>query len=195
MDLLEGHSLRRRLRRDYRIDVADSLWIMRQSAEALAAMHRAGFLHGDVKPDNIHLVNDGTAVLIDLGFAHRPGENARLREQGYILGTVNYLAPELCAPGASENWASDLFSFGVTFFELVSGKLPYPPGSVTESLRRHACDPPTNIRQFALALPMPLVALIEKLLDRRPGHRPRAAAVVQQLIGLEISTLARRRSA
>src|SRR5436309_973663 len=78
MELLPGESLRRRLRRDYRLDVPTSLWIARQTAEALAALHKAGFLHGDVKPDNIRLVSDGTAILIDLGFAHRPGENAHL---------------------------------------------------------------------------------------------------------------------
>jgi len=54
-------------------------------------------VHGDGKPDNIRLVDDSTAVLIDLGFAHRPGENESFLKQGYILGTLNYLAPELCA--------------------------------------------------------------------------------------------------
>src|SRR5207248_1987924 len=85
MEFLPGESLRRRLRRDYRLDVPTALWIVRQTAEALAALHRAGFLHGDVKPENVRLIDDGTAVLIDLGFAHRPGENPRLRQQGYLL--------------------------------------------------------------------------------------------------------------
>src|SRR5439155_15867292 len=76
MDLLPGETLRRRLRRDYRLDVATAVWIARQTADALAALHRAGFMHGDVKPDNIRLVDDGTTRLIDLGFAHRLGENA-----------------------------------------------------------------------------------------------------------------------
>ena len=74
MEMLPGESLRSRLRRDYRLDTATALWITRQSAEALAALHRVGFIHGDVKPENIRLVDDGTAVLIDFGFAHRPGE-------------------------------------------------------------------------------------------------------------------------
>src|SRR5262245_50446226 len=64
MDLLSGESLRRRLRRDYRLDAPTALWITRQAAEALAALHRAGFLHGDVKPDNIRLTDPGTAILI-----------------------------------------------------------------------------------------------------------------------------------
>ncbi|HXG12278.1 MAG TPA: serine/threonine-protein kinase, partial [Gemmataceae bacterium] len=147
MELLAGESLRRRLRRDYRLDLATTVWVARQTAEALAALHRAGFLHGDVKPDNIRLVDDGTAVLIDLGFAHRPGENVRLHRQGYVMGTANYLAPELCGFRAEADLSSDLFSLGVTIFEMLTGRLPYPPGSVQQTFRRHSCDPPADIRR------------------------------------------------
>jgi serine/threonine protein kinase len=194
MDLLPGESLRRRLRRDYRLGVADAVWVARQTAEALAALHRAGFLHGDIKPDNLRLSGDGTAVLIDLGFAHRPGENAAFLRAGYVLGTANYLAPELCDSEPSEDLASDLFSLGVTLFEMLTGRLPYPPGSLRQTFRRHHCDPPADIRQSAAGLPSALVALVERLLARRPDDRPRAASVVQQLIKLEIAGL-RRRSA
>src|SRR5438067_9479134 len=117
MELLPGESLRRRMQREYRLKLPVALWVARQTAEALAALHRAGFLHGDVKPDNVRLVSDGAAVLIDLGFAHHPGENDALLRQGYVLGTANYLAPELCRPRPHGGAASDLFSLGVTLFE------------------------------------------------------------------------------
>jgi serine/threonine protein kinase len=193
MDLLRGESLRRRLRRDYRLDLADALWVVRQTAQALAALHRAGFIHGDVKPDNVHLVEAGAAVLIDLGFAHRPGENAFFLQQGYVLGTPDYLAPELCRPEPEGDLSSDLFSLGVVLFETLTGQLPYPPGSLNQTFRRHECDPPADVRRFAGELPGPLVRLLERLLDRDPEARPAADAVVQQLIALEIGSLARRR--
>ncbi|MCS6849742.1 MAG: serine/threonine protein kinase [Gemmataceae bacterium] len=195
MDLLEGESLRGRLRREYRLDLPTALWVARQTAEALAAMHRAGFVHGDVKPDNVRLVDDGTAILIDLGFAHRPGENALLLKKGYVLGTVDYLAPELCTPEASGGLESDLFSFGVMLFEMLAGQLPYPPGTVEETLRRHRDERPADIRRLVPGLPGSLAALVERLLARQPAERPRAAAVVQQLVALEIAALRRRRSA
>ena len=195
MELLPGESLRRRLRRDYRLDLPTALWITRQTAEALAGLHRAGFVHGDVKPDNIRLVDDGTAVLIDLGFAHRPGENAAFFEKGYILGTVDYLAPELCAAAPSADLTSDLFSLGVTLFEMLAGQLPYPSGTLEQTLRRHQCDPPADLRRLAGPQPPPQVPLIERLLARKPAERPKAAAVVQQLIALEIAALGRRKSA
>jgi len=195
MELLPGESLRRRLQRDYRLDAAEAVWIVRQTAEALAALHRAGFLHGDVKPDNVRLVDDGTAVLIDLGFAHRPGENAAFLRAGYVLGTADYLAPELCDDAPDEDRASDLFSLGVTFFELLTGRLPYPPGPLLQTFRRHRCDPPADLRRLRPDAPAGLAALVGRLLAHRPADRPRAAAVVQQLIRLEIDGLRRRRPA
>ncbi len=195
MDLLAGESLRRRLRRDYRLDLASALWVARQTAEALAALHQAGFLHGDVKPENIRLIDDGTALLIDLGFAHRPGENNHLVNKGYVLGTVNYLAPELCGNEFEDTLSSDLYSFGVTLYEMVAGRLPYPAGTIEETFKRHCSEPPADIRRFVPSLPSALLGLINRLLARRPADRPRAAAVVQQLIGLEIAALQRRKSA
>jgi eukaryotic-like serine/threonine-protein kinase len=160
--------------------------VARQAAEALAALHQAGFLHGDVKPDNVRLIDDGTAVLTDLGFAHRPGENAAFLRAGYVLGTANYLAPELCDELPAEDFTSDLFSLGVTLFEMLTGQLPYPPGSLRQTFRRHRCDPPAKL---TANLPAELVQLVERLLAHRPEDRPKAAAVVRQLVSLEIATL------
>jgi serine/threonine protein kinase len=194
MDYIPGESLRRRLRRLYRLPVSEAVWVVRQTAEALTALHRAGFLHGDVKPDNVRLTDAGEAVLIDLGFAHRPGENATFLRQGYVLGTANYLAPELCGSEPAEDFASDLFSLGVLFFEVLTGRLPYPSGSVVQTFRRHACDPPADIRRSAGRLPQVLVALVERLLEHESDRRPRAASVVQQLIRIEIDGLRGRRA-
>jgi serine/threonine protein kinase len=192
MELLGGESLRRRLRRDYRLDVHTTVWVARQTAEALAALHRAGFVHGDVKPDNVRLVEDGTAVLLDLGFAHRPGENDALWREGYVLGTADYLAPELCRPEPQGGPAGDLFSLGVTLFETLTGRLPYPRGTLGQTFRRHGCDPPADVRHSGVPVPRELAQLVTRLMARHPEERPRAAAVVRQLIALEIAALRRR---
>src|SRR5262249_12409195 len=139
--------------------------------------------------------NDGTAKLIDLGFAHRPGENAAFMRDGYLLGTVNYMAPELCANAPQADQRADLFSFGVTLFEMLTGQLPYSKGDARQTLKRHRCDPPADIRQFAGGLPSRLIILVERLLAHKQEERPRARAIVQQLIALEIGALGHRRAA
>jgi serine/threonine protein kinase len=194
-ELLGGESLRRRLRRDYAFDVPTALWIARQTAEALAALHRKGFLHGDVKPDNVRLVADGRAVLLDLGFAHRPGENAPFLEQGYILGTVQYLAPELCGAEPRDDPRSDVYSLGMTLFEMLTGTLPYPEGGVEHTLWRHQHEAPARLRDHVPNVPLGLPELMDRLLAPEPEDRPRAEALVQELIRFEIASLGRRKAA
>jgi serine/threonine protein kinase len=195
MEMLAGESLRRRIRRDYRLDVPTALWIVRQVAEALAVMHRKGFIHGDVKPDNIRVVADGQAILLDLGFAHRPGENASLLEAGYVLGTVNYLAPELCGSEPQDDFRCDIFSLGVTLFELLTGQLPYAAGTTSEILQRHQSEQPRDIRSLNAAIPARLADVVGRMLMHDYRQRPRAVALVGELINLEIATLGQRRSA
>lgn len=195
MELLPGESLRRRLKREHRLDVPSSVRITRQTAQALLALHQAGFVHGDVKPDNIRLVDEGTATLIDLGFAHRPGENAHFFDKGYILGTVNYLSPELCDPSPTEDTSTDVFSLGMTLFEMLAGKLPYPTGSLEGMFFSRCNQAPEDICSVVDGLPSALVNLLARLLAREPGDRPRAGAVVQQLLLLEMESVGRRRSA
>lgn len=191
MEMLEGESLRRRLRRDYQLDVASSLWIARQIADALAALHRKGFLHGDVKPDNVRMLEEGRAMLLDLGFAHRPGENANLLERGYVLGTANYLAPELCGSQPWDEKKSDVFSLGILLFEMLTGRLPYPAGSERETMRRHQSEAPADLCDH-LADPMRgLPELLDRMLAMEAKDRPSALEVVHELIGLEIQTLRR----
>src|SRR5207237_5661226 len=84
LEYLDGETLRDRLQRDYSLDLRIAAWLGRQIAEALAALHRAGFIHGDVKPENVRVLEAGTAVLVDLGFTHRPGENGVFADEGYI---------------------------------------------------------------------------------------------------------------
>ena len=195
MELLDGESLRSRLNRENSAEMAASIWIIRQVAQAMAALHRKGFIHGDIKPDNIRLADDRTAKIIDLGFAHRPGENAVLRESGYVLGTPDYMSPEACAFVVDPDERSDIFSLGVTLFEMLTGRLPIRPGTTIQTLQRHCCERPADIRDFNESLPAPLVNLVHGMLSRFAADRPRASAVVQQLIALEIANLPQRRSA
>jgi serine/threonine protein kinase len=177
LEFLDGQPLRDRLECDYALDLRSAAWIGRQMAEALSALHRAGFVHGDVKPENVHLLDAGTAVLMDLGFTHRPGENGVFADEGYVLGTANYLAPELRGDKPDDGPAADWYSFGVMLYEMLTGERLDEDGTTADQ------DWPPR-----------LTSLLDGLLARNPSGRPADALVVHELIALEIAALGRRRA-
>lgn len=188
LEYLDGESLRDRLQRDYALDLRTTAWIARQMAEALSAVHRAGFIHGDVKPENVRLLDSGTAVLVDLGFTHRPGENGVFADEGYVLGTANYIAPELCGADPLDGPAADWFCFGVMLYEMLTGSLPPKQSPKSESPNSNP-----DVLRFGPAPPR-LTGLLEGLLARQPAARPLDAIVVHELMALEIATISRRRA-
>ncbi|HVK12561.1 MAG TPA: serine/threonine-protein kinase [Gemmataceae bacterium] len=181
MERVPGRSLRWYLRRADWLTPRLAGDVGRQVAEALAALHAAGYLHADVKPDNLHLSPGGQAKLLDLGFAHRPGEDPGLLDDGFVLGTANYIAPEVCTGLAAEGPAADVFSLGVSLFELFTGCLPYPDGSVDETMTRHRDGAPDRLADWRGAWPAGAAALVDAMLARDPAGRPTAAEAAGEL--------------
>src|SRR5262249_33614332 len=142
MELLPGESLRRRLRRDYRLALPDALWVARQTAEALAALHRAGFLHGDVKPDNVRLVGAGAAVPIDLGFAHPPRARRHppFPARGCRPGPPDLPGPQFVPGPPRAGLARRLFQPGGDAFRDAARPPPPPAGLFGPAL------PPPRLR-------------------------------------------------
>ena len=192
MELLPGQSAKRRLTDRGPLPLPVALAVGRQAAEALAALHAAGFVHGDVKTDNVRLVAPGRAVLVDLGFAHRPGDLVSWAESGHMMGTPNYLAPELCVKPPDDTPAADVFGLGVTLFELLTGELPYPTGAVRDVVRRRRADGPADLRRVTGEWPTGLPELLAAMTAPDPTDRPRAKPLVQKLIALQILAMRKR---
>jgi serine/threonine protein kinase len=181
MERVPGRSLRRVLRSRGWLPPPVVGKIARHVAGALAALHAADFVHGDVKPENLHLGPGRKTTLLDLGFAHRPGEIAKLLGAGYVLGTANYVAPELCETPGSDGPAADIFSLGVTLFELLTGKLPYPDGGISEMMEWHRDRRPESLWTWRGDWPIGMSELVDRMLSREPHQRPAAADVKREM--------------
>ncbi len=180
MHPVAGTSARQALEPNHGVGRRRAVWVARQVAQAVDALHRSGFIHGDIKPDNICLAKSGAAVLVDLGFAHRPGEMMDLLKRGGLLGTANYLAPELAQGGTIDGTPADVYSLGVTLHELLTGRLPPPAeGDIHHATVEDRC------RGSRLG------ALIARMLATNPARRPRIGAVLAELIRAEINLLRR----
>ena len=124
MPWLEGASLGARLAEGQQFGVPEALWIVRQTAEALDALHTAGWMHGDVTPGNIHVSPTGHVTLLDLNFARRRDEFGSAVDRP-IMGTCGYMAPEYLTSALRPDIRSDIYSLGAVLFEILAGRRPY----------------------------------------------------------------------
>ena len=123
MEYLESENLAQRIRRDGPADPDQAAMLVAQAADALAAAHRAGIVHRDVKPSNMLVTRDGLLKLGDFGIA-RAKSDVTLTQAGFVTGSPSYLAPEVAA-GQSATPASDVWSLGATLYHVVEGEPPY----------------------------------------------------------------------
>src|SRR5690606_23730991 len=142
LELVEGLNLRDRLRRGG-LPLQEARTIARGIAAALAAAHGAGVVHRDLKPDNVVLTHAGVKVL-DFGLARSLDDERsqqRVTREGEVLGTVGYLSPEQ-ALGKPLDARSDVFSFGVLLYEVLTGRLPFEGATFGEAAVALANDTP-----------------------------------------------------
>ena len=180
MEFLEGRDLVPYTKPGHLLALPRTLSIVARVAEALAYAHRNGVVHRDIKPANILYdpAND-TVKVTDFGIAHVAGASSR--RAGIVAGTPFYMAPEQLA-GRRSGARADIFSLGVTLYQLASGELPFRGDSMAEVLRRIACEAHADIRDCQPALPARVVAIIDKALAKNPGERYRDADLMARAV-------------
>ena len=150
-----------------------SIYIISQMVDALGAVWRAGLVHRDIKPDNILVGGNGQAKLIDFGLAKQPVLQAMAGNQGQELaGTVSYIAPEQAKDASIVDLRADIYSLGVTFYEGLTGKLPFDAKNRIQMIFHHLNSIPAPPNQVNPAVP-PLVSdLCLWMLVKNPAERP-----------------------
>jgi serine/threonine protein kinase len=181
MELVEGGSLRDFLRRERTLPPAEAATLLSEVAGALAEAHRNGVVHRDLKPDNI-LLDQGSTRLTDFGIARLLGTSG-VTTSGAMVGTANYLAPEVIY-GGNATTAVDVYALGVTLYELLTGRPPYAGGPAWAVLRRHVERTPDPVA----GMPPAAWRVITACMDRRPGRRPKAEELVTTLRTLAKAT-------
>jgi tRNA A-37 threonylcarbamoyl transferase component Bud32 len=172
MEFLEGSTLAATLKQHRRIAPRSVVWLGEQVVAGLGYAHERGIIHRDVKPANLLVTRDRTLKLMDFGVA-KILEEAR-RRRTLIGGTPAYMAPEQAA-GETVDGRADLYALGATFFELLTGKVPFGRG---ESAHRDPDKDPPDPRSIANGIPDPLAELILAMLRVRLDDRPPSAADV-----------------
>lgn len=139
MEYLDGGDLKQLVKRG--ITVEQSLVVLRQIAEALQHAHDKGFIHRDIKSQNIMFRADGTAVLTDFGIVKDISAETGYTLDGTSVGTPNYMSPEQALGSKTIDWRTDIYSLGVTFYEMLTGSVPYVADSAIAVALKHIKDP------------------------------------------------------
>ncbi len=196
MDLMVGESLRKRLRRGP-LHASEAASVIDEVSSALMAAHDKGFIHRDLKPDNVYLIDqEGTwplVKLLDFGLAKLmpevAGPAAFITKTGVMLGTPEYMSPEQ-ARGLGVDHRTDIYALGIMMFEVLTGARPFPSsGDAFMTLQYHAEEPPPSLASVLPDLPAEMVQLVDAMLAKEPAARPSLAAVRTVIKRLRVNQL------
>jgi serine/threonine-protein kinase len=187
MPFVEGESLRARLERTGDLPLPDAVRILREIASALAYAHRHGIVHRDIKPDNV-LISDDFALVMDFGVAKALKDSAvasdvpSMTTAGVVIGTPEYMSPEQVSGDPHLDHRSDIYSFGVLAYEMVTGATPFSGRTTQAILAAHAIVTPEPISNHRPNLAPWLGEVIMRCLEKRPSDRPQTASEITHLL-------------
>ncbi len=167
MELIEGITLKDYIRNKGKLSVREAAGVALQVAAGLEAAHRSGIIHRDVKPQNIILSTDGTAKVADFGIARAVTGDTY---NSSVMGSVHYTAPEQARGGYSDA-KSDIYSLGITMYEMLTGRVPFDGDSTVEVALKHLHEKIVSPRQYVPDLPRSIEQIILKCTQKKPSHR------------------------
>jgi serine/threonine-protein kinase len=175
MEYVQGTNLREYLERKGPPELPLALQIMRQAGQAVGAAGEVGLVHRDIKPENLLLTRKGQVKIADFGLCRdKEGEHINLTQTGVTMGTPMYMSPEQ-VQGHALDHRSDLYSLGVTFYHMLAGVPPFRAETSFALALKHVRDEPPSLSVHRPDLPKDLVALVMKLMEKRPADRYQSA--------------------
>ncbi|MHA6251343.1 Stk1 family PASTA domain-containing Ser/Thr kinase [Oceanobacillus sp. CAU 1775] len=169
MEYVDGLTLKEYIQRYGPIEVEEAIDIMKQIVSAIAHAHDNDFVHRDIKPQNILINNFGQAKVTDFGIAIALSATS-LTQTNSILGSVHYLSPEQ-ARGGMATKKSDIYSIGIVFFELLTGRLPFSGQSPVSIALKHLQNETPSVRRFNQDIPQSVENVVLKATAKDPFHR------------------------
>ncbi len=180
VDYVPGGSLGDRLQDSTPLEVAEVVRVVSEVAAGLDALHQAGIIHRDIKPGNILFAADGTALLTDFGLAKGPAYTV-LTKPGQVMGTLDYLAPELIR-GEPGTPLTDVYALGCLAFECAIGKAPFADKGLFEVGLAHLEEPPPDPSAERPGLSPGFAAALLTALEKDPAQRPPSAGAFANLL-------------
>jgi formylglycine-generating enzyme required for sulfatase activity len=178
LEYVSGETLQARLkalnRVNRRLPLATTAQLMATICDAVDYAHQHGMIHRDLKPANIMINRQGQPILMDFGVAKMLGET-RFTSTGTVIGTALYMSPEQ-ARGERPDERADIYSLGVTLFEMITGQPPFEGDSAVVILMKHVNEPVPDIRRLNGDVSEELIAVVEKALAKDPNQRFQTAA-------------------
>jgi serine/threonine-protein kinase len=184
MEYLEGVTLKDLVRQKGALPLPVGLRIAKQMCVGLEAAHAQGVVHRDIKPQNMLIMPEtGDLKIMDFGIARMSEVKGAkgMTSTGTVMGTPDYMAPEQ-AQGEPADFRSDIYSLGVVFFELFTGRLPFTADTVMAVVLKHIQEPPPPPRTVNPRVPVELEAVILRCLEKEPDKRYRdVEAILEDL--------------
>ena len=171
MQLLDGETLQELQAKKTPLTLVQKMHIMGQVADGLNYAHQHGLVHRDVKPANIMIMPDQSVQIMDFGIARVTASTSRQTRTGFVVGTVLYMAPEQFLPGKAVDHRTDIWAYGVMYYELLTGKHPFSGPDEMSTLYQVAHVEPEPVRSLAPDVPGALEEVIHRLLSKDPDLR------------------------
>jgi serine/threonine-protein kinase len=181
MEYIDGEPLDRILGRRGRLSWEEVVGYGKQLCEALQHAHEKGIIHRDLKPSNLMILKDGTLKLTDFGIAKDTDVTA-LTGANSTIGTAAYMSPEQCKGDRNLTPKSDLYSLGVVFFELLTGRKPFVADTTVEMFLKHVHEKPPRPGKIINEMPPKFEALLLQLMEKEKDNRPTDAAWVLRML-------------